>query len=84
MITIKKGLDIPVKGAPQQVIHDGSTIKTVAALGEEFVGMRPTMFVRVGDSVKKGQALLVSGLFSYKKETTYDFSTNRTSKKGFT
>jgi len=57
MITIKKGLDVPVVGAPQQVIHDGPTIKTVATLGEEFVGMRPTMFVRVGDRVKKGQVL---------------------------
>lgn len=57
MITIKKGLDIPVEGAPQQVIHDGSTIKTVATLGEEFVGMRPTMFVKAGDRVKKGQDL---------------------------
>jgi Na+-transporting NADH:ubiquinone oxidoreductase subunit A len=57
MITIKKGLDIPVEGAPQQVIHDGSTIKTVATLGEEFVGMRPTMFVKTGDRVKKGQDL---------------------------
>jgi len=57
MITIKKGLDVPVVGAPQQVIHDGPTIKTVAALGEEFVGMRPTMFVKVGDRVKKGQVL---------------------------
>ncbi|KGJ90237.1 Na(+)-translocating NADH-quinone reductase subunit A [Thalassotalea sp. ND16A] len=57
MITVKKGLDIPVKGVPQQVIHDGSTIKTVATLGEEFVGMRPTMFVKLGDSVKKGQVL---------------------------
>lgn len=57
MITIKKGLDVPIVGAPQQVIQDGNAIKTVAALGEEFVGMRPTMFVRVGDSVKKGQVL---------------------------
>lgn len=57
MITIKKGLDVPIKGAPQQVIHDGAAIKNVATLGEEFVGMRPTMFVRVGDRVKKGQAL---------------------------
>jgi Na+-transporting NADH:ubiquinone oxidoreductase subunit A len=57
MITIKKGLDVPVVGAPQQVIHDGPSIKTVATLGEEFVGMRPTMFVKVGESVKKGQAL---------------------------
>ncbi|MGJ8694088.1 MAG: Na(+)-translocating NADH-quinone reductase subunit A [Thalassotalea sp.] len=57
MITIKKGLDVPVIGAPQQVIHDGSPIKTVAILGEEFVGMRPTMFVKVGDRVKKGQVV---------------------------
>ncbi|PHR82213.1 MAG: NADH:ubiquinone reductase (Na(+)-transporting) subunit A [Colwellia sp.] len=57
MITIKKGLDVPVKGEPQQVIHDGPSIKTVATLGEEFVGMRPTMFVKVGDRVKKGQEI---------------------------
>ena len=57
MITIKKGLDVPVVGSPQQVIHDGPSIKTVATLGEEFVGMRPTMFVKVGDRVKKGQAI---------------------------
>jgi len=57
MITIKKGLDIPVVGSPQQVIHDGNAIKTIATLGEEFVGMRPTMFVKVDDRVKKGQVL---------------------------
>jgi len=57
MITIKKGLDVPINGAPQQVIHDGPSIKNVATLGEEFVGMRPTMFVKVGDRVAKGQAI---------------------------
>lgn len=57
MITIKKGLDVPVVGSPQQVIHDGNAIKTVATLGEEFVGMRPTMYVKVDDRVKKGQIL---------------------------
>ena len=57
MITIKKGLDVPVTGAPQQVIHDGLSIKNVATLGEEFVGMRPTMFVKVGERVKKGQVI---------------------------
>jgi len=57
MITIKKGLDVPVVGSPQQVIHDGNAIKTVATLGEEFVGMRPTMYVKVDDRVKKGQVL---------------------------
>jgi len=69
MITIKKGLDVPVKGAPQQVIHDGPSIKTVATLGEEFVGMRPTMFVKVGDRVKKGQVI-----FSDKKNLGVKFT----------
>ncbi len=57
MIKLKKGLDVPITGAPQQVIHDGPVIKTVAVLGEEYVGMRPTMRVRVGDRVAKGQEL---------------------------
>ncbi|KZN61005.1 Na(+)-translocating NADH-quinone reductase subunit A [Pseudoalteromonas luteoviolacea CPMOR-1] len=57
MINIKKGLDLPIEGAPQQAIHDGAAIKRVAVLGEEFIGMRPTMHVRVDDQVKKGQIL---------------------------
>lgn len=57
MITINKGLDIPISGVPSQVISDGKSINKVALLGEEYVGMRPTMHVRVGDEVKKGQAL---------------------------
>lgn len=57
MITIKKGLDLPIAGKPEQVIHDGVAINEVALLGEEYVGMRPSMKVREGDVVKKGQAL---------------------------
>lgn len=57
MITIKKGLDLPIKGAPQQIIEDGKPVKSVAILGEEYVGMRPTMHVQVDDRVKKGQVL---------------------------
>lgn len=57
MIKLKKGLDIPLSGSPKQDIHDGPSIKHVAVLGEEYVGMRPTMLVEVGDRVKKGQAL---------------------------
>ncbi len=57
MITIKKGLDIPIKGAPQQQLSDGKAVTTVATLGEEYVGMRPTMHVKVDDRVKKGQVI---------------------------
>ncbi|PJG85641.1 Na(+)-translocating NADH-quinone reductase subunit A [Conservatibacter flavescens] len=57
MITIKKGLDLPIAGKPAQVIHDGVAVTEVALLGEEYVGMRPSMKVREGDIVKKGQVL---------------------------
>lgn len=57
MIKIKRGLDLPIVGAPKQVIEDGPTIRTVAVLGGDYVGMKPTMRVAEGDSVKKGQVL---------------------------
>lgn len=57
MITIKKGLDLPINGKPEQVIRDGQAISEVAVLGEEYIGMRPSMKVREGDVVKKGQVL---------------------------
>ncbi|QSX36284.1 Na(+)-translocating NADH-quinone reductase subunit A [Shewanella sedimentimangrovi] len=57
MITIKKGLDLPLAGGPEQVIHDGPAIKHVATLGEEYIGLRPTMKIKVGDKVQKGQVI---------------------------
>lgn len=69
MITIKKGLDLPISGVPVQVIQDGPTISEVAILGEEYVGMRPSMAVKVGDVVKKGQIL-----FSDKKNEGVHFT----------
>ncbi len=57
MIKIKKGLDLPLQGKPEQAISSGATVKTVAILGEDYVGMKPTMHVKAGDSVKKGQLI---------------------------
>ena len=57
MIKIKKGLDLPLQGKPEQTISTGATVKTVAILGEDYVGMKPTMHVQVGDTVKKGQLI---------------------------
>ncbi|NOT85453.1 MAG: Na(+)-translocating NADH-quinone reductase subunit A [Methylococcaceae bacterium] len=60
--TIKKGLDLPITGTPKQKIEAGNKVKTVAVLGMDYVGMKPTMLVNEGDKVKLGQ-----GLFSDKK-----------------
>jgi len=57
VIKIKKGLDLPITGSPKQQISDAPAVSTVAVLGPDYVGMRPTMAVAVGDRVKQGQLL---------------------------
>lgn len=54
---IKKGLDVPITGAPKQIIENGNKVKSVAVIGMDYVGMKPTMLVNEGDVVKLGQAL---------------------------
>ena len=55
MITIKKGLNLPISGAPRQEISEGRSVSSVALVAYDYHGMKPTMLVREGDSVKKGQ-----------------------------
>ena len=57
MINIKRGLDLPITGAPSQEPGKSRPIRSIAVLGEDYIGMRPTMAVTVGDSVKQGQLL---------------------------
>lgn len=57
MIKINKGLNVPIKGAPEQVIHEGAAVTRVALIGPDYVGMKPTMLVQEGDTVQQGQAL---------------------------
>ncbi len=69
MIRIKRGLDLPIEGAPAQSIGAARPVKTVAVLGPDYHGMKPTMAVQVGDRVKLGQIL-----FSDKKNPGVDFT----------
>ncbi len=55
--TIKKGLDLPLSGEPKQLIENGNQVTSVAILGMDYVGMKPTMMVNEGDKVKLGQVL---------------------------
>ena len=43
---IKEGLDIPIAGEPEQKIGEGNKVKSVAILGVDYVGMKPTMNVK--------------------------------------
>jgi|TARA_B110000908_G_scaffold141762_1_gene169613 Na+-transporting NADH:ubiquinone oxidoreductase subunit A len=57
MIKINRGLDLPIAGAPEQVINDGIKARSVAVIGFDYIGLKPTMAVQVGDRVKTGQLI---------------------------
>jgi Na+-transporting NADH:ubiquinone oxidoreductase subunit A len=56
-IEIKRGLDLPIEGVPRQKIVNGRAVSTVAIIGDDYIGMKPTMLVKEGDAVKLGQAV---------------------------
>jgi Na+-transporting NADH:ubiquinone oxidoreductase subunit A len=73
MIKINRGLDLPISGAPVQVISEGAKARSVAVIGFDYIGMKPTMEVQVGDRVKTGQLL-----FSDKKTVGVKFTSPAT------
>ena len=54
---IRKGLDLPIPGKPEQTIDAGPAVQSVALIGSDYVDMKPTMHVNEGDRVKLGQVL---------------------------
>lgn len=55
--SIKKGLDLPIAGQPEQTIFDAHKPHSVAIIGNDYIGMKPTMLVEEGQQVKLGQIL---------------------------
>ena len=52
-----KGLDLPIAGEPEHRIETAAPAHQVALLAADYPGMSPTMHVRVGDEVSRGQLL---------------------------
>ena len=60
MIRIRRGLDIPITGRPEQRIHPGPDVRRVAVLGRDYGSYKslPTLLVEEGDRVRLGQPLV--------------------------
>ncbi len=54
---IKKGLSLPITGAPEFNKVDTVEVSRVAIVADDYWLMKPSMAVQVGDKVKAGQAL---------------------------
>jgi Na+-transporting NADH:ubiquinone oxidoreductase subunit A len=57
MIRTKRGLDLPISGSPIQSIEAGQSVNSVALVGFDYPGLKPTMEVAVGDRVAAGQLI---------------------------
>ena len=57
MTTISKGLDLPITGAPEQRVEVAKAVTRVGLIGDDYIGMKPTMLVSEGDKVALGQAI---------------------------
>jgi Na+-transporting NADH:ubiquinone oxidoreductase subunit A len=60
MIKVKRGLDIPIAGKPEQQIHPGPPVRRVGVLGQDYGAYKrlPTLLVNEGDRVRLGQPLV--------------------------
>ena len=54
---VRRGLRLPISGEPVQQIESSKTPRRVALLGRDYIGMRPTMHVKPGETVRRGQLL---------------------------
>jgi Na+-transporting NADH:ubiquinone oxidoreductase subunit A len=57
VIRIRKGLDIPITGVPEQAISESAPVRSLALLGDDYPGLRPKLLVAEGDAVSLGQVL---------------------------
>lgn len=58
-LRIRNGLNLPMKGRPQQAVHAGPAIDHVALCGPDYAGLKPRLLVSEGDEVGLGQPLFV-------------------------
>ena len=54
---LKKGLDIPISGAPEQLVEAGADVTRVSLLGSDYPGLKPVLAVEEGNRVALGQTL---------------------------
>jgi Na+-transporting NADH:ubiquinone oxidoreductase subunit A len=55
--TNRKGLDLPLAGAPALEVGDARPVSRVALLAADVPGLKPGLAVQVGDKVLRGQKL---------------------------
>ena len=58
-VRVRRGLNIPIAGEPEQRIEDSNPIGWVALVARDYKGLQPRLLAEVGGRVCLGQPLLV-------------------------
>ena len=58
-IRMRKGLNVPFKGVPDQTIHSASPVTRVGLSALDYPGIKARLLVKEGDRVKRGDPLLM-------------------------
>ncbi|MGB0697521.1 MAG: Na(+)-translocating NADH-quinone reductase subunit A [Rhodospirillaceae bacterium] len=58
--SFRKGLNIPISGAPSSEIDTEVNIQTVGLLGDDYLGLKPRIHVAEGDEVKRGSPIMAN------------------------
>lgn len=56
-VRIRKGLDLPLAGRPEQVVTESHPVQSVALLTDDYHRLKPDLHVVEGDRVLRGQTL---------------------------
>lgn len=58
--SLRKGLNIPITGAPRPDIETGADLSCVALLGDDYLGWKPRIVVAEGDTVGAGSPVFIN------------------------
>ncbi len=56
---LRKGLDVPITGAPRAEIEPAPPVRTCAVLGADYIGLKSRILVAEGDAVGAGSPLMI-------------------------
>ncbi|MEM9050081.1 MAG: Na(+)-translocating NADH-quinone reductase subunit A [Pseudomonadota bacterium] len=55
--SLRKGLNVPILGAPKPGVEPGPAVRTVGLLGADYLGLKPRLSVAEGDLVGPGMPI---------------------------
>ena len=57
--SLRKGLDLPITGAPKPEVSDAPAVTTYAVLGDDYIGLKPRILVAEGETVAVGTPIMI-------------------------